>query len=75
MLVSDRTQRPQTHIRWVVLDDTLRVLAPPWAALGEARTGDPKPFGARLYEVPSEVSYFEILHEHLRRARKAQGVQ
>lgn len=68
MLVTNRKQRPASHIRWVVLDDAFLGLAPPFPAVGDASTPQ---FRAHLFEVPQGTSYFDILHARLAASRAA----
>lgn len=67
MLVTDRKKPPPTPIRYVVLDPLFADLAPPFAPVGQARSHD---FSAALYEIPKDISYFDILHERLAARRK-----
>lgn len=72
MLVTDRKKPPPTPIRYVVLDPLFADLAPPFSPIGQGRSHQ---FSAALYEVPSGVSYFDILHTRLAERRKQQQQQ
>jgi hypothetical protein len=66
MLVTDRKKPPPTPIRYVVLDPVFADLAPPYPPVGRGKSHD---FSAALYEIPSGVSYFDILHQRLAERR------
>jgi uncharacterized membrane protein (UPF0136 family) len=69
MLVTERKKPPPTPIRYVVLDPLFADLAPPFPPAGQGRSHG---FSAALYEVPSGVSYFDIMHSKLAERRKQQ---
>jgi hypothetical protein len=69
MLVTERKKPPPTPIRYVVLDPLFADLAPPFPPVGQGRSHD---FSAALYEIPSGVSYFDIMHSKLAERRKQQ---